>query len=167
MQKYIPNAQIYSMLDGKMASLVLGDGGAFCHHCHATRKEANDLAYIVQGFEITKTIEEIVETWKKIESGELKGVESGERDGQCHEPLLQQAALFYGFLHQELRCHSFCLKLLYHIKANVFDWSESDKDTKDAIKIAKKTVQTHIKVNTLNSQERVRACVFACMCVYA
>lgn len=145
------------MLDGKMASLVLGDGGAFCHHCHTTRIEANDLAYIVQGFTITKSIEEMVETWKKIEHGELKGVDSAGRGGQCHEPLIQQAALFYGLLHQELRCHMFCLKLLYHIKANIFDWSESSKETQDAIKIAKTQVQTHIKVRMSNRKiERER-----------
>ena len=69
----------------------------------------------------------MVETWQKIERGELKGVDMDGRGGQFHEPLIHQAVLFYELSHQELRCHMFCMKLLYHIKTNSFDWSESGK----------------------------------------
>ena len=60
-----------SMIDGKMADLIQGDSGAFCHYCMATRAEANDIKWIEEGFIIEKSFENCMETWKKLESGEL------------------------------------------------------------------------------------------------
>ena len=42
-----------SMVDGKMVDILVGDSGAFCHYCHTTRNEANDLLHILQRFQIT------------------------------------------------------------------------------------------------------------------
>ena len=42
------------MIDGKMVDIIQEDSGSFCHYCKATRKEANDITRIMQGFQIEK-----------------------------------------------------------------------------------------------------------------
>ena len=44
-----------SMVDGKMADLLQGDSGAFCHYCTATRESANNIKRIEEGFDIEKS----------------------------------------------------------------------------------------------------------------
>ncbi len=58
----IVNSTEVSMIDGKMAAILGGDGGAFCHYCRATRKEVNSLVNIFLGFTITRTFEEAMES---------------------------------------------------------------------------------------------------------
>ena len=77
-----------SMIDGKMASLLQGDSGAFCHLCHVTRADANDTVLISQGFQITKDYKSCLDAWKKLDSGEIS-YSSSERQGQCHEPIVK------------------------------------------------------------------------------
>ena len=52
-----------SMIDGKMVSLLQGDSGAFCHYCHVSRADANNLTQIETGFNITKDYNSCKEAW--------------------------------------------------------------------------------------------------------
>ena len=105
-----------SMVDGKMVDILVGDSGAFCHYCHATRNEANDLTQILQGFKIDRSFEEAKDIWEKLEKGEMKYGDK-ERAGQVHEPLTASNVRFFAILHQKLRSLDQCLKLLYHVVA--------------------------------------------------
>lgn len=82
-----------SMIDGKMADILQGDSGSFCHYCKTTRAKANDLVHVLQGFDIEKTYKECEETWDKVESGQIAYSDPA-RSGQCHEPIMSQDLRF-------------------------------------------------------------------------
>ncbi len=130
------NAEV-SMIDGKMADILQGDSGAYCHYCKATSKNANDLTIILQGFPITKSFDEISKTWKALESGDIS-YNHPDRAGQCHEPMLERDLQFFAILHQKLRSLDHCLKILYHLVAGQKTWSEANPLVRDAVTCAKK-----------------------------
>ena len=137
-----------SMIDGKMADILQGDSGAFCHYCTVTREEANNIDRIQAGFRIEKDFETISATWEKLESGEI-GYTNPERKGQCHEPLLKRSLRFYGNTHQKLRSLDHCLKILYHLASGqTHTWSERDWRVKDALDLEKETVIQTIREKT-------------------
>ena len=103
-----------SMIDGKMCSLLGGDGGAYCHYCTVRKDEANDVLRIQMGFVINRSVKEQKEIWDKLQTGEIKYNDPG-RQGQTNPRMVDFEILFYGVLHSQLRCLDFCLKLLYHI----------------------------------------------------
>ena len=136
------------MVDGKMVSILLGDSGAFCHYCDIKRKEANDLVIILQQFRIVKGFTEILETWRKLESGEI-GYNNSERKGQVNEPISSSDVKFFAILHQKLRSLDHCLKILYHIvSGNTHTWSEANPAVKASLKLAKMKVIQIVKRKT-------------------
>ena len=72
----------WSMIDGKMTALLQGDTGAFCHLCNITRENANDILTIEAGFLIEKDFNTCLETWQRIESGEIPYANTARRQGQ-------------------------------------------------------------------------------------
>jgi hypothetical protein len=136
-----------SMIDGKMANIIQGDSGSFCHYCNVTRNNANDLTEILQGFNIEKTLEDMKSTWDMIQKGDMS-YSSPNRYGQCHQPLNNHELKFFGILHQKLRSLDFCLKLLYHlVSGQTQTWSEASNEVKSALKKAKFDVMQHIRKN--------------------
>ena len=134
-----------SMVDGKMVDLIQGDAGSFCHYCYVTRAQANDLTCILQGFVIEKSVQEMLEKWDQIESGEMS-YEDPKRGGQCHKPMNNADLRFFAIMHQKLRSLDNCLKMLYHlVSGQTHTWSESNPNVKDAIKKAKKECIDHIR----------------------
>jgi hypothetical protein len=105
----------WSMVDGKLDTILKGDGGAFCQLCDMTREEVSDLQLFTEkGFEtmlITKTSEMRKERWDKLESGEI-GYDDVERHGQCHKPLTTADGNFKGILHQKLRGLDWMMKVI-------------------------------------------------------
>ena len=81
-----------TMLDGKMVSLLQGDSGAYCHYCHASREDGNNVASIAAGFTITKSYETCRDVWERLQGGQLS-YKNPERAGQCH-PHILKADLF-------------------------------------------------------------------------
>ena len=134
-----------SMVDGKMVDLIQGDSGSFCHYCNVTKAQANDITCILQGFVINKSVEEMVEKWDQLESGEMTYNNPG-RLGQCHKPMNRKDLRFFAIMHQLLRSLDNCLKILYHlVSGQVHTWSESNANVKDALKAAKKETINHIR----------------------
>ena len=136
-----------SMVDGKMAAILDGTGGGFCHYCHASRKDANSIVDIHLGFRITRTIEEALEIWRKLETGELKYTDP-ERKGQTNKCLLGVDLRYFGVLHSELRSLDHTQKILYHLVAKEYQWSERAPGTKAALAEAKEKVIRHVRDNT-------------------
>ena len=58
------------MINGKMADLIQGDSGAFCHYCTVTREQANDIKQIEEGFKINKSAQQCMQTWQAVD-GEM------------------------------------------------------------------------------------------------
>ena len=113
-----------SMVDGKMVGLLQGDTGAFCHYCHTTKTEANDIYHITNGFKITKDYNTCKVAWEKLSSGEI-GYNSKERQGQCHEPIIKGSLFCFSVLHFKLRSLDFVQKILYHLVAGIKTWTEA------------------------------------------
>ena len=131
-----------------MVDLLMGDSGSFCHLCNMSRKDANELQNILQGFPIEKSFHEMKEIWKKLDSGEIS-YHNTARKGQCHEPIAETDIKFFAILHQQLRSIDLCLKLLYHIVSGKTEtWSEAAPDAKAAIKEAKTEVINEIREKT-------------------
>ena len=82
-----------SMIDGKMVSLLQGDSGAFCHLCHTTHASCK-------------------RTWDQLVSGDIVYT-SSERQGQCHENIVQADLNCFSVLHFKLRSLDFAQKILY------------------------------------------------------
>lgn len=61
-----------SVIDVKMASIIQGDSGSFCHYCKVPRLDGNDIFHIQEGFQIEKSYAEVLETWEHLQSGELQ-----------------------------------------------------------------------------------------------
>ena len=134
-----------SMLDGKMADIIQGDAGAFCHYCNATRADANNIEQIKEGFQIEKSAEKCLETWQALESGEMPYHDKS-RAGQVNEPLNNRNLRFYGITHQKLRSLDHMEKLLYHlVSGQTHTWSEREYRVKDALKAAKKETVKQIR----------------------
>ena len=135
-----------SMIDGKMVDLIQGDSGGFCHYCYTTRAKANDLTCLLQGFPIEKNVQDMLDTWEKVASGEM-AYSDPERSGQCHRPLNKDDLRFFAIMHQKLRSLDSCLKLLYHlVSGQTHTWSESSPEVKGAIKAAKRKCIDHIRL---------------------
>ena len=138
------------MFDGKMTSILLGDGGAFCHYCFSTKAEANDVDIVEDGFTIDKELSNMEGIWEDLEAGSMK-YDDPNRAGQTNAPLVERGILFCGILHYLLRSLDHCLKILYHIVGNQLQWSERSGEVKDGVKQAKKRVIDHIKVSNCTS----------------
>ena len=75
-----------SVVDGAMVGILQGDTGARCHYCSANRAQCNSLVEILNGFYITKSLEECQRVWDMLENGTMDWDDPA-RGGQCHEPL--------------------------------------------------------------------------------
>ena len=100
-----------------------------------------------QGFHIEKSYAQCLETWQKLESGQLS-YHDRDRAGQVNEPISSRDMRFYGITHQKLRCLDLMEKLLYHlVSGQTHTWSESNWRVKDALKSAKKETINLIRKN--------------------
>ena len=112
-----------SMIDGKMRTLVSGLGGAFCILCTCSREEAVSL---VHSFTINRTGAQITEIWNKLSSGELvkKPHDRHIRLGVTREPIIDlETIASVSPLHSLMRAFDFFLKIIYHLNAGLFIWS--------------------------------------------
>ena len=113
-----------SMVDGKMVGLLQGDSGAFCHLCHVSREDANDINVIAEGFKITKNYESCKAAWEKMTLSEI-ALPSKDRQGQCHENILKTDLFCFSVLHFKLRSLDFAQKILYHLVGGQRTWSDT------------------------------------------
>ena len=127
-----------TMIDGKMASMLCGDSGAFCKYCFSTREQCSDIDYITETgtFYVEKSYEQAQETWEKLESGEMS-YKDPSRKGQVNKPILTENSRFFAWMHQEPRSLDWALKILYHCVAGQRVWSESSAFVKGRVAEAK------------------------------
>ena len=137
------------MVEGKMVYILQGDGGSPCHCCTSTMAmaELNDVIIILQGFVITKSFESCMETWKKLEDGDLAW-NSDQRNGQCHKPMAE--VKFQGILHWKLRAFDFLLQIFYRLISWVYVWGDKKENARQMqfVSSAKQEAITHIRKTT-------------------
>ena len=134
-----------SMMDGKMVGIVQGDTGAFCHLCTASRTDCNDDLHILNGFDIDRDYQTCMQSWQDMLNSDVK-LQSSERKGQCHEPIIQSNLFCCSILHYKLRSLDFVQKILYHLVAGQKLWPEKKGD-KDLASAKQKCID-HIRLST-------------------
>ncbi|KAI6661757.1 hypothetical protein LOD99_9891 [Oopsacas minuta] len=79
---------VRSMLDGKMASIVSGTGGASCQLCTATQKELKDRDLILQGYPINRNISDAIQLFGELEDIDaFFSLPTNQRFNLTHQPL--------------------------------------------------------------------------------
>ena len=152
-RQYIVKLELkLSLIDGKMRSLLSGRGGAFCVLCSCTREDARnpDLE-----FSIDVCGDQIQEIWRKLSAGELvkRPHDQAVRLGVTQEPLVafEQISMLSP-LHGGMNFFKALLKLIYHLHAGVFNWSDEKNvlGSRDyqKLKNSKETVRSVIKEKT-------------------
>ena len=104
------------MMDMKAANLYLGLGGAYCDMCDHSRADCHDLDVVQAGFKITRTNAELHSIFETVVDGEI--VHRNDKDTRNHEVISVQV------LHALLR--TFDHYMIVHLKAEVFEWTESE-----------------------------------------
>ena len=136
-----------SMNDGKVMDVLQGDSGSFCKKCDISRDDARSVEFLqeagVGGMTVTKTNQQCMDRYSKVETGEILYIDS-ERCGQVHKPLLTDDQHLYGILHQVLRTLDYMLKILYHLVSGQRIWSESNTFVCARVEEAKKKVRGKI-----------------------
>ena len=116
-----------SMIDGKMASILQGDSGSFCHYCNVTKQEGNSLVFILNGFEISKTYEQCKTIIKKLEATGEERMYYGDkgRYGQVHAPIIRTDMRYFALTHTMMRSLDNVLKIYYRLVAHQLVWGEA------------------------------------------
>ena len=135
-----------SMLDGKMVNLLQGDSGAFCHLCSSSKADANNIRNIAEGFHINKSYQSCKAAWDKLASG-IIAYNDKQREGQVHCPMTNDNLHCISILHYKLRSLDFVQKVLYHLVADLRDWSEKGPNAA-RVKEAKVKCINHIREKT-------------------
>ena len=139
-----------SMIEGKMVHIVLGDSAALCHYCDVSQNDTSRLSYLtsvgVGGMPTAKTVEECLERWQLVQSGEI-AYDSVKRRGQCHKPPIANDNFCFAILHQKLSSLDIMLRVLYHLVAGWKMWSEANTSVKARVVDANIEVINHIKMN--------------------
>ena len=139
-----------SMVDGKMAGILQGDTGSYCHYCNCTKEDGNSLVKILEGFKISKTFEECSDIIQKLESGEIR-YKDKERCGQVHAPILKTDLRYFAITHTMMRSLDNILKVYYRLVSGQLVWGDSHSGfVKGRIADAKKKAQDHVKAKCNN-----------------
>lgn len=141
-----------TMIDGKMRETLSGIGGGFCKLCTCNRDEA---ICINHSFIINRSEAQTSNVWNQLTTGELrkKPCDSNVRFGVTREPLVDlDMLLLVSPLHATLRTGDTILKIIYHLNAGLFNWSDEKSKLGDdgylLLKESKVRVRASIKEGT-------------------
>ena len=138
------------MMDMKAAHLYFGIGGAYCDLCHTSANLAHDPKRVEEGFEITRSVEELHSLFEELvqDDGSIqkKSRDYDQRAGLTSKPVPTNETKSVQVLHALLRCFDHFMKVAVHLRAAVFDWSESPSSiNKQFLKKAKLEIQAYIE----------------------
>ena len=141
---------VRSMLDGKMAAILSGTGGASCQLCTATFKELKDRELVIQGFPINRHISDAIQLFGEIEdSDKFFSLPSNERFNLTHEPLSTINILPASPLHSYTCIFRWFNLLVYHLHSGRLIWSPTSAAVKDSMVFVRTLVQekTGLKID--------------------
>ena len=120
-----------SMIDAKMRGLLSGLGGAYWLLCTVDQDSAcgRTELEIESYFEINRDIETTKDDYERLadQQGVVKRCRGdySNRKGLTQEPVVDENLNMVSPLHSLMRSFSFALNLLYHLRAEIFVWTES------------------------------------------
>ena len=138
------------MMDLKAANLYMGTGGAFCDLCSYSREDCHDPEIVKQGFEITRSVSDLhnlFDTLSDEDGNILKRRNDYEtRQGLTTKPIPDHEVVSVQVLHALLRTFDHYMKIAVHLKAEVFEWTESETSRYHVfLKHAKKEIQKKLE----------------------
>ena len=134
------------MMDLKAAHLYMGIGGADCDLCTLSQKQYMDPNVISGDILINRNIESLHAVFDELvqDDGKIlkKKGDYEHRAGQTFKPITTYDAKTIQILHALLRTFDHFMKVCVHVKARVFDWSESPSSRRSLfLKNAKSELQ--------------------------
>ena len=150
-KKVLVKSEIVShMLDMKAAHMYLGLGGCYCDLCDLTKIQCLDKERIEAGFQISRNIDELHSIFNEVvqEDGKVVKVKNDydTRKGVTSKPIPTNDVKSVQVLHALLRSFDHFMKTVAHVKAGVFDWSESPSSYNNQfLKRAKAELQEKIQ----------------------
>ena len=138
------------MMDIKAANLYLGLGGAYCDLCDHSRADCHDPEVVRAGFEITRTVEDLYSLFEKVANDDGVVVKHRNdydtRKGLTNKPIPNHEVISVQVLYALLRTFDHYMKIAVHLKAEVFEWTESDTSRYHQFLVAaKKEIQQKLE----------------------
>ena len=146
---------IRSMVDGKMAKLCDGAGGAACQLCTATKFNLKDTYFIRNGFPINRTIQSAKQIFEEVDVGDFLSLPSDQRFGITERFTSHHDILPASPLHSYLRVFSWFMNLIYHLHADhKNEWSPSHPDVESSKRFIQEYLREHtgIRIDYPNAQ---------------
>ena len=117
------------MMDLKAANLYLGLGGSYCDLCEYSRADCHDPDVVRAGFQITRTVADMQALFQENidEDDEIVKHHNdyATRKGLTTKPIPNHEVVSVQVLHALLRTFDHYMKIAVHLRAEVFDWTES------------------------------------------
>ncbi|KAI6658645.1 hypothetical protein LOD99_11023 [Oopsacas minuta] len=101
-----------SQLDGKMAKIISGAGGACCQFCTATFKQIHDPDIVKDGFPINRFISDFKVLFDEVNEEEFLSLSSDNRFNVTHRPISDLEIIPSSPLQAYLRCFGWFLHLI-------------------------------------------------------
>ena len=114
---------IRSQVDGKMAKILSGAGGASCQFCTATFKQIHEVDIVKDGFPINRFISDAKILFEEVDEEKFLSLNTNERFQLTHVPISDKDIVPSSPLHAYLRCFGWFMNLIGHLNAGVSKWS--------------------------------------------
>ena len=121
-----------SQIDGKMAQILSGAGGASCQFCTATFRQIHDVDIVKDGFPINRYISDARVLFEEVNEEQFLSLSTDQRFNLTHVPLSDIDIVPSSPLHAYLRCFGWLMQLIGHLNAGVCKWSPSSAKFKGA-----------------------------------
>ena len=137
-------------LDRKAANYLFALWGAYCDLCKHSKQECSNVELVESGFLITRDLESITRVFDELQQddGTIRRLPNDYniREGVVGRPIATNQACSVQVLHGLMRTFDFYMKVAVHIKAEVFQWSESPTSRyRQFLAAAKSTLQDKLK----------------------
>ena len=142
--------EVKTMYDRKASDTYMGLTGAYCDLCTHSKAECLSKVTSREFFKINRSIETMNGIFEDLsENGTIvkRNKDYGVRQGQIEKPIPenQEALMTMQVLHGMLRSFDHLMKLIVHVEAGIFDWSEEKSSNNHAfIKQKKLELQAFI-----------------------
>ena len=115
-------SNLRSKLDGKMAQILSGAGGASCQFCTATFKQIH-VDIVNDGFPINRFISDARVLFDEVNEEQFLSLTTDQRFNLTHVPLSNINIILSSPLHTYFRCFSLLMHLIGHLNTGVSKWS--------------------------------------------
>ena len=137
------------IMDLKAANLYLGLGGAYCDLCNHSRADCHDPDVVRDGFEITRNVADLKSLFAEVTDDDDVIIKHRDdyatRKGLTTKPIPNHEVTSVQVLHAMLRTFDHYMKIAVHLRAEVFEWTESDSSHYHRFLVAaKQEIQTKL-----------------------